>query len=172
MAVQPTDPPVNIEVTGDNFESIASIATQLLNHLDTNRINGIENLQADVDLNNPEITINVDRERAMLEGLSTGQIGMEIRTAVFGKEISKLKDGEDEYKIQLRYTDLLRNNVTDLLNMRITFMDMNTMRVKSIPVSAVATVDYTSTTGGVKRKNVKRTIQLQSNVLDPTMVGK
>ena len=168
----PTDPPVNIEVTGDNFESIASIATQLLNHLDTNRINGIENLQADVDLNNPEITINVDRERAMLEGLSTGQIGMEIRTAVFGKEISKLKDGEDEYKIQLRYTDLLRNNVTDLLNMRITFMDMNTMRVKSIPVSAVATVDYTNTTGGVKRKNVKRTIQLQSNVLDPTMVAK
>jgi multidrug efflux pump subunit AcrB len=168
----PTDPPVNIEVTGDNFENIASVATQLLNHLDTNRINGIENLQADVDLNNPEITINVDRERAMLEGLSTGQIGMEIRTAVFGKEISKLKDGEDEYKIQLRYTDLLRNNVTDLLNMRITFMDMNTMHVKSIPVSAVATVDYTNTTGGVKRKNVKRTIQLQSNVLDPTMVAK
>src|SRR6187401_1855608 len=168
----PTDPPVNIEVTGDNFESIASVATQLLNHLDTNRINGIENLQADVDLNNPEITINVDRERAMLEGLSTGQIGMEIRTAVFGKEISKLKDGEDEYKIQLRYTDLLRNNVTDLLNMRITFMDMNTMRVKSIPLSTVAKIDYTNTTGGVKRKNVKRTIQLQSNVPDPTMVAK
>ena len=166
----PTDPPVNIEVTGDNFESIAAVATKLLNHLDTNHINGIENLQADVDLNNPEITINVDRERAMLEGLSTGQIGMEIRTAVFGKEISKLKDGEDEYKIQLRYTDLLRNNVTDLLNMRITFMDMNTMRIKSVPVSAVATVDYTNTTGGVKRKNVKRTIQLQSNVMDPTMV--
>jgi multidrug efflux pump subunit AcrB len=65
----------------------------------------------------------------------------------------------------------MRNNITDLLNMRITFMDMNTMLVKSIPLSAVASVDYTSTTGGVKRKNVKRTIQLQSNVLDPTMVG-
>ena len=168
----PTEPPVNIEVTGDNFENIAKTATLLYNYLDTNRIFGIENLQADVDLNNPEITINVDRERAMLEGLSTGQIGMEIRTAVFGREISKLKEGEDEYKIQLRYTDLLRNNITDLMNMRITFMDMNTMRVKSIPVSAVATVDYTNTTGGVKRKNVKRTIQLQSNVLDPTMVAK
>jgi multidrug efflux pump subunit AcrB len=107
-----------------------------------------------------------------MEGVSTGQIGMEIRTAVFGKEVSKIKEGEDEYKIQLRYTDLLRNNITDLLNMRITFMDMNTMRVKSIPVSAVAKVDYTNTTGGVKRKDLERTIQLQSNVLDPTMVGK
>lgn len=167
----PTDPPVNIEVQGDNFENISSIATQLYNFLDTNKINGIENLQADVDLNNPEITINVDREKAMFEGLSTGQVGMEIRTAVFGKEVSKIKQGEDEYKIQLRYTDLMRNNITDLMNMRITFMDMNTMMVKSIPVSAVASVDYTNTTGGVKRKNVKRTIQLQSNVLDPTMVG-
>ena len=167
----PTDPPVNIEVVGDNFESIAAVATQLYNYLDTNRVKGIENLQADVDLKNPEITINVDREKAMLEGISTGQVGMELRTAVFGKEVSKIKDGEDEYKIQLRYTDLMRNNITDLINMRITFMDMNTMQVKSIPLSAVATIDYTNTTGGVKRKNVKRTIQLQSNVTDPTLVG-
>ncbi|HEY6063245.1 MAG TPA: efflux RND transporter permease subunit, partial [Chitinophagaceae bacterium] len=168
----PTDPPVNIEVAGDNFENIASIATQLFNYLDTNKVNGIENLQADVDLNNPEITIKVDRQKAMFEGISTGQIGMELRTAVFGKEVSKIKDGEDEYKIQLRYTDLMRQNITDLINMRITFMDMNTMQVKSIPLSAVATIDYTNTTGGVKRKNIKRTIQLQGNVLNPTMVGK
>jgi len=168
----PTEPPVNIEVIGDNFENIAKTASQLFNYLDTNRIFGIENLQPDVDLSNPEITIHVDRERAMLEGLSSAQIGMEVRTAIFGKEISKLKEGEDEYKIQLRSSDLIRNNVNDLMNLRITFMDMSTMRVKSVPISAVATIDYTSTTGGVKRKNVKRTIQLQSNVLDPTMVAK
>ena len=134
-------------------------------------MDGIENLQSNVDLSNPEITINVDREKAMMEGLSTGQIGMEIRTAVFGKEVSKLKDGEDEYKIQLRSNELFRNNITDLINMRVTFMDMNTMRIKSIPLSAVATVDYTNTAGAILRKNVRRTIQLQSNVLDLTMVG-
>lgn len=167
----PTDPPVNIEVSGDDFESIAKVSTQLYNYLDTNQVEGVENLQSNVDLSNPEITINVDREKAMIEGLTTGQIGMEIRTAVFGKEVSKLKDGEDEYKIQLRTSDMIRNNIADLMNLRITFMDMNTMRVKSIPLSAVARVDYTNTTGGVKRKNVRRTIQLQSNVLDPTMVG-
>lgn len=168
----PTDPPVNIEIVGDKFEEIASVASKLSNYLDTNQVYGVENLRMDVDLNSPEITVNVDREKAMMEGLSTGQIGMEIRTAVFGKEVSKLKDGEDEYKIQLRYTDLLRNNITDLMNMRITFMDMNTMRVKSIPVSAVASVDYTNSSGAIARKNVKRTIQLQSNVLDPSMVAK
>ncbi|MEJ7674598.1 MAG: efflux RND transporter permease subunit [Chitinophagaceae bacterium] len=159
-------------MVGDEFDELAKVASNLQNYLDTNQIYGIENLRLDVDLNSPEITVNVNRERAMLEGLSTGQIGMEIRTAVFGKEVSKLKEGEDEYKIQLRYSDLIRNNVTDLMNMRITFMDMNTMRVKSVPIGSVATVDYTNTSGAIARKNVKRTIQLQSNVLDPSMTGK
>ena len=167
----PTDPPVNIEIVGDNFDEIAKVSTQLNNYLDVNPVDGIENLQSNVDLSNPEITVNVDREKAMMEGLSTGQIGMELRTAVFGKEVSKLKDGEDEYKIQLRSNEGFRNNIADLMNMRITFMDMNTMRIKSVPLSAVATVDYTNTAGAILRKNVRRTIQLQSNVLDLTMVG-
>jgi multidrug efflux pump subunit AcrB len=167
----PTDPPVNIEITGDNFEEISKVAYDLQNHLDTNRIYGIDNLKMDVDINNPEITINIDRERALREGISTAQIGMEIRSAVFGKEESKLKEGEDEYKIQVRYNQLQRNNINDLMNMRLTFRDMATMGIKQVPLNAVATVDYTNTSGGIKRKNVKRTIQLQSNVLDPSLTG-
>lgn len=167
----PTDPPVNIEISGDNFDEIAKVAYDLQNHLDTNRIAGIEELKMDVDLQNPEISIVVDREKALIEGLSTAQIGMEIRNAVFGKEASKLKDGEDEYKIQIRYADLQRNNITDLMNMRITFRDFNTMAIKQLPLNAVAKVDYTNTSGAVKRKNVKRTIQIQSNVTDPSLAG-
>lgn len=167
----PTDPPVNIEISGDYLDNVTKVATALYQYLDKNRIEGIENLQPDVDLFNPEITVKIDRTRAMMEGVSTAQIGMELRTAVFGKEVSKIKDGEDEYKIQLRHREDLRNDLTSLMNTRITFMDMNTMQVKSLPLSSVATVEYTNSAGGVKRKNVKRTVQLQSNVLDLTMVG-
>jgi multidrug efflux pump len=163
----PTDPPVNIEIAGDNFEANAEVAKALMNHLDTNRIEGMEKPSFDVDLLNPEISINIDRQRALSEGLSTGQIGMEIRSAVFGREASKLKDGEDEYKIQIRYSDLQRQNIADLINMRITFRDFGTMQIKQVPLSAVATVEFTNTTGGVRRKNLKRTIQIQANVTNP-----
>lgn len=168
----PTEPPVNIEISGDEYEVISKVAQNLSNYLDQHKTFGVENLRMDVDLNSPEIAIHVDREKATMEGLSTAQVGMELRTGVFGKEISKIKQGEDEFKIQLRYQSDLRNNVTDLLNQRITFMDMNTMQVKSIPIGAIATIDYSSTSGAVARKNVKRTIQLQSNVLDPSMAAK
>jgi multidrug efflux pump subunit AcrB len=161
-----------VEIIGDDFASIAKVANDLRNYIDTNRVEGIEALRMDVDINNPEISVTVDREKAMIEGISTGQVGMEIRTAVFGKEVSKLKQGEDEYKIQLRYSDLVRNNITDLMNMRITFRDFNTMAIKQVPLNAIARVDYTTTSGGIRRKNLKRTIQLQSNVLDETQTEK
>jgi multidrug efflux pump subunit AcrB len=166
----PTDPPVNIEIVGDDFEELAQTSTRLLQYLDKNKVEGISSLKADVDLNNPEITIVVDRARSTMEGISTAQIGMALRTAQFGKEVSKIKDGEDEYKIQVRYGPQSRGNIEDLLNMRIVFMDMNTMQIKSVPLGAVASLNYTNTAGGIKRKNVRRTIQLQSSVTDPTQV--
>ncbi|WP_163827398.1 efflux RND transporter permease subunit, partial [Proteus vulgaris] len=89
----------------------------------------------------PEITVNINRERALQEGVSTGQVGMALRTAIFGQEVSKLKDGEDDYKIQLRYQGRERNNVVDLMNMRITFRDFNSGQIKQIPLSSVATID-------------------------------
>jgi multidrug efflux pump subunit AcrB len=96
---------------------------------------------------------------------------MEIRTAVFGKEISKLKDNEDEYKIQLRYSDLKRNNLTDLLNMKITYRDFNSGAIRQVPIGSVVNVDYTSTSGGIFRKQYKRTIALTSNVLQMEKVA-
>ncbi|HEX2535348.1 MAG TPA: efflux RND transporter permease subunit, partial [Chitinophagaceae bacterium] len=162
----PTDPPVNIEVASEDIDALVKTAVSLKNYLDSINTPGVEELKMDVDLSNPEITLAVDRERALIEGVSSAQIGMQIRTALYGREISKIKDGEDEYKIQLRNQELQRRNLVDLMNMNVTFRDMATGVVKRVPISSVVKVDYTSTQGSVKRKNYKRVISLRSNVLE------
>jgi multidrug efflux pump subunit AcrB len=171
----PTDPPVNIEVASEDIDQMIKTAVSLKNYLDSVKVAGVEELKMDIDLNNPEISITVDRERALIEGVSSAQVGMQLRTALFGKEISKVKEGEDEYKIQLRNEVLQRKNLVDLLNMNVTFQDMASGgAVKSIPISSLVKVDYTSTLGSVKRKNQKRVITLRSNVLQgytPTEVN-
>ncbi|ULQ51271.1 efflux RND transporter permease subunit [Flavihumibacter fluvii] len=162
----PTDPPVNIEISSEDFDNLIKTAVSLKNYLDSIQVAGIEELKMDVDLNNPEISLTINRERALIEGVSTAQVGQQIRTALFGREISKIKDGEDEYKIQLRNSELQRNNLVDLLNMNIVFRDMaGGGQVKRIPISSLVNVDFTSTLGSVKRKNLKRVITLRSNVL-------
>jgi len=162
----PTDPPVNIEIASEDFDDLIKTASNLKNYLDSIQVPGVEELKMDIDLNNPEVTITVNRERALIEGVSSGQIGQQIRTALFGKEVSKIKEGKDEYKIQLRNNELQRKSLTDLLNMRISFRDMaSNGAVKNIPISALVKVEPTSTLGSVKRKNQKRLITLRSNVL-------
>lgn len=171
----PTDPPVNIEVSSEDFDNLIKTAVTLKNYLDSIQVAGVEELKMDIDLNNPEITLTVDRERALVEGVSSAQIGMAMRTALFGREISKVKEGEEEYKIQLRNSEVQRRNLIDLLNMNITFRDFAAGgAVKHIPISSLVKVDYTSTLGSVKRKNQKRVITIRSNVLQgytPTAVN-
>lgn len=162
----PTDPPINIEIASEDFDALIKGASALKNYLDAIQVPGVEELKMDVDLKNPEITLIVDRQRALIEGVSTAQIGMEIRTALFGREVSKVKEGKEEYKIQLRNNEIQRKSLTDLLNMRIAFRDMAAGgAVKQIPISALVKVEPTSTLGSVKRKNQKRLITLRSNVL-------
>ena len=162
----PTDPPVNIEIASEDFNDLTRTAVALKNYLDSIQVPGVEELKMDVDLNNPEITLTVDRQRALIEGVSSATIGQEIRTALFGREVSKIKEGKDEYKIQLRNNELQRHNLVELLNMPIYFRDMATGGFKNIPISNLVKVDLTSTLGSVKRKNQKRQITLISNVLN------
>ncbi|MGV3641222.1 MAG: efflux RND transporter permease subunit, partial [Adhaeribacter sp.] len=121
---------------------------------------------SDLQDKNPEISIAIDRVRANREGVSTAQIGSEIRTAIFGDEASKLKRNEDEYPIQVRYAEPYRKNIDALMDMRLTFRDMASGQIRQIPLSSVATVDYSTTYGGIKRKNAKRMVTISSNVLE------
>jgi multidrug efflux pump subunit AcrB len=171
----PTDPPVNIEVASDNFDDLIKTAVSLKNYLDSIQTPGVEELKMDIDLTNPEITLTVDRQRAMIEGINSSQIGQELRTALFGLESSKIKEGKDEYKIYIRNLEHQRKNLNDLLNMNITYRDIASGgAIRNVPISSLVHIDYTSTLGSVKRKNQKRTITLKSNVLNgytPTAVN-
>jgi multidrug efflux pump subunit AcrB len=161
-----TGAPVNIEVEGEHFEQIIQTAVDLRNYLEKVNVPGIEKLKMDVDVSKPELRIKVDREKALREGLRSDQIGGALRAALFGKEASKLKQGEEEYKIQIRFASPLRDSLSALENLRITYRDMASGQVRQVPVNAVADIGYDNTLGGIKRKNLKRVITVYSNVLD------
>jgi multidrug efflux pump len=161
----PTGAPIDIEISGDDFNQLIATTTNFQHYLDSLQIPGVEKLKSDLDNSNPQLMVNVDRERAVREGLTTGQIAMALRNAVYGEESSKYKVGEDEYKIMVRYEPDERNSIDALMNMKITFRDIAKGGIiRQVPLSAVATVSYVNSLGGIKRVNLKRTITLSSNV--------
>ncbi len=162
----PTGKPVNIEVAGDDFDVLVKTADELHRYLVREQVPGVEELKSDFQSDKPEIVINIDREKANREGISTGQIGQALNTAVYGYEISRFRDANDDYPIQLRIREEQRNDVNTLINMPITYRDMGMGGiVRQIPLSAVATVEYKNTFAGIRRIDQKRVITISSNVL-------
>jgi len=162
----PSGKPVNIEIAADDFDDLVAAADLVKRTLDEQAIPGVEELKSDFQADKPEINIAIDREKANREGISTGQIGAAIRTAVLGKEISKLRDDEEEFPIQLRLAPSQRADMNSIMNLPVTYRDM-TMggAVRQVPLSAVAHVEYANSYAGIRRINQKRVITLSSNVL-------
>ena len=162
----PQGAPINIEIKGEDYDSLMVHATALKQYINRLNVPGIEELKLDVDKNKPEMPVIIDRAKARRYGLSTAQVGSAIRTALFGKEVSTYKDGEDDYPINIRFKDEYRNNPDALLNQKITFRDPATGRIKQVPISAVASFEKRNTFSAVKRIDLDRVITISSNVLE------
>ena len=162
----PLGKPINIEIRGENLNQLLSISDDIKNEIEIENIAGIEGLKIDLELSKPELLIHIDRDQARRLGVSTSQIASTVRTALFGKEISKFKKGEDEYPIVLRLDNKYRYSVSALMNQRITFRNQSNGQIKQIPISSVANYSYDSTYGSVNRKDMKRQVTIYSNVLE------
>ena len=162
----PTGKPINIEVAAEEFDLLTSTSTRLKRYLDSLQIPGVEELKSDFQSNKPEILVNIDREKANREGISTQSIGYALSTALYGFEVSKFRDANDDYPIQLRIQETQRNDVNTLMNLPIIFQDMSMNgQVRQVPLSAVATAEYTNSYAGIRRIDQKRTVTISSNVL-------
>ncbi|MBL7882883.1 MAG: efflux RND transporter permease subunit [Bacteroidia bacterium] len=166
----PQEPPVNIEVTSDvtvDYDVLIEQAEKLKNFVEKKNIAGIEQLRINIETGKPEIPIIINKEKAKMLGISTQQIAMNIRTALFGNEISKFKEDDDDYQINVRYADNYRYDLNTLLNQKITFRDQMTGKIRQVPISALIDEPKTmSTYSSIKRKKEKRIVTVVSNVIE------
>lgn len=163
----PTPKPISIEIIGEDFKELVDNSNELKKFLTNANVPGVSGLKSDFVSNKPEIVFDIDRERALREGISTSQLAMEIRGAVYGTEATKFRDVDDEYPVQLRYKLEQRDDIETIRNLKITYRDMNMGgRVRSVPLSALCDIRYDYTYSGIKRKNDKRVITLSSDVKD------
>lgn len=162
----PTGMPINIEISGDDIDEMVAISARLEQFIAGLGVRGIEKLKSSMEVSKPELFLTIDRDKANQLGISTAQIGMTLRTAIFGTEISTFRDGEDEHPIQLRLHEKYRNDLEALLSQEITAGGGgNNGPPPKIPISAVAHVAPHSSYGGIARIDAKRVITLSSNVL-------
>ena len=150
----PTGAPVNIEITGPDFDQIVRISKGIKQRLveasETGAIPGLVDIADNLNTGRPELRVNIDRERAAQFGLNTSKIGSTVRSAINGFEAGKYRTGEDEYDITVRLEEADRASLESLNNL--TILDEGVQ----IPLVSVAELEISGGLGSVTRLDLAR----------------
>ncbi len=101
--------PVMLYVMGQNFEVLEAEAERAADIMRNLRTPGGNPMLMDVRVVSnppkPELSIDIDRSRAADHGLSAGALGMQLRMAMNGAVVGKLREGTQETDIVVRLAE-------------------------------------------------------------------
>ena len=161
----PQQPPINIEITGSqDYGELTQKAELLQQYLIKKNIEGLQKLKLDVEVNKGEIQIDINREYAKRVGISTSQIAQSIRTSLFGKDVSTYNYNDEDYDINIRFSEEDRQDVSSILEQKVMFMNNRGVKL-SIPISSVVNnIKEINKYAAVIRKNQNNTVTVFSGV--------
>ncbi|ARV06789.1 copper transporter [Polaribacter sp. SA4-10] len=158
----PVGAPINIEIEGEDYAELIATAQRMRDFINTKSISGIDELKIDVNRDKPGMEVLVDRKKAGELGVSTGQVGQQLRASIFGNKAGVYKEDGEDYDIYVRFNKENRYNKSALFNQNIIFRDMASGKVKEIPVSTVATQKNNSGFSAIKHKDIRRVVTVYS----------
>ena len=161
----PVGYPVNIEVSGRDYEKLILNAKKMKDFLDRENISGVEALKIDVNKNKPGTELHVDRKKAGELGVSASMVGRQLRTSLFGGKAGVYKKDGEDYDINVRFEEKYRYDNNALYNQNIIFRDQATGKTKEIPIAALITEKKSSSFSAIKHRKSVRLVTLYSAVL-------
>jgi len=149
----PTGAAVTVRLIGRDFNILQTLSEQARQAI--SGVRNLVNLRSDFEAARPELAFQVDRQRAMMLGVNTAVIGNFLKTAVFGREVGKYRQFNDEYDITVRLPLEQRTSVDDLFRLRVP-----NNAGQAVPLSSLGEFQYTGGYGTIRRVDQKRVITL------------
>ncbi len=153
----PQDPPINVEISGENFDVLADMTRDVKKMIEN--VPGLVDLQDDYEQARPELRFRVDRQRAKLLNVNTVTVANFIKAAVLGRKVGTFRQGEDEYDITLRLPPEERDDLQKVLRLHVPGPGG-----EAIPLSSLARMEYAGGLGSITRIDQDRVITVKSEV--------
>lgn len=160
----PTGPPINIEIRGDDFDTLAQLAKDIRAHIKD--VPGLVDLRDDYNKGKPEVRVIVDRQQAWKTGLNTSFVGMTVQTAIDGRKAGDFREGDEEYDVVVRFPQAFREDLSNIES-----MNLINRSGKPIPLSVVAHVEQGAGLGSITRIDRRRTVTVSADV-EAGMLGR
>lgn len=163
QAGPPVGLPVNIEIIGENYNLLGDLAAKVREKIKD--VAGLVDINDNYDAGKPELRVEIDREKAILYGLSTAAAAGVIRSAIYGFEASKYRVGEDEYDITVRLREDQRNTIEDLQNLKISFNNLQG-KTLNVPLRSIADIKIDKGPGAITRKDLDRVVTVTGDAAE------
>lgn len=107
--------PLQLVVVGSSLDSAMVFARKA--EAELRKIPGSSEIELSMEDGNPEINVQVDRDKMSALGLDLSTVGMTMQTAFSGNTDAKYRAGEYEYDINIRYDQFNRSDINDVRNL-------------------------------------------------------
>jgi Cu(I)/Ag(I) efflux system membrane protein CusA/SilA len=137
---------LGIKVFGPDLETIEDIGVEIEGIL--TELQGTRSVFAERVTGGYFLDFDIDREQAARYGLTVGDIGDVIETAIGGKNISQTVEGQERYPINVRYQRELRGDIEDLQRVVVA-----TPAGAQIPISLLADINFSTGPPQIRNEN-------------------
>ncbi|WP_313031082.1 efflux RND transporter permease subunit [Soonwooa sp.] len=150
--------PIEMVVTAPDVQTATKEAERILALL--KKVPGAIGSELSTDTGNPEIRVNIDRDKMAALGLNLSSVGQAMQTAFNGNTDGKFRAGEYEYDINIRFADNSRKSIDDVKNLIFT-----NNKGEQIRLSQFANVEMSSGPSLLQRRDKSPAVKVQSKVV-------
>lgn len=150
--------PIQMTIQGINLDDMLAFSEEL--QAEMRKVPGTAEVKSTVEGGNPEIDVDINRERMASLGLSLDRVGATMQNAFTGNTDTKFKDGEYEYDIRVQLDAFERRNQNDIKNL--TFLNNKGELIK---LEQFATVQSASGPARLERKDKITSMTIESQVI-------
>jgi hydrophobic/amphiphilic exporter-1 (mainly G- bacteria), HAE1 family len=148
---------LQLQIQGPDIQQLQIYVTDLMSTIKT--IPGVVDVDTNFEPTAQELRVRIDRTRAADLGVSLDSLASSLRLLVGGDEVSKYKEGDDQFSVKLRLDEAFRSDPTKMKDLLIPGAGGRLMRVND-----VASLTLEPGPATIDRYNRQRQISLNGNL--------
>jgi cobalt-zinc-cadmium resistance protein CzcA len=155
---------VAVRVYGDDLDKLAEVGEQVAAVLAS--VPGAEDARMEQATGLPLLSIEPQRDHLALVGMDVAQMQQLIQTAIGGRQVGLMYEGDKRFKLVLRLPEELRQDPAALARIPVTLPLDDSPELRYVPLGEIATIKEVLGPNQINRESGKRNVVVTANVTD------
>jgi cobalt-zinc-cadmium resistance protein CzcA len=153
----------SVKIIGANLQTLTELANRVRDEL--NHVRGISDLGVFPVLGQPNLNIQIDRDKTARYGLNSGDVNNIIQAALGGSVATTVLEGDRQFNVTVRYPEECRDSIDKIRDIKVAYQT-STGANAYIPLSELASITLDTGASWIYHESTERFIPIKFSVRD------